>query len=97
MPNNSNSNEYLSVNSKAGLIESHSSFSHIIQIRIIKDSNNKDGWIGKQLSTGKICFFANLNNKISNLIAGQIWEGKIIKSGPRYHQVILLDMAPETN
>lgn len=51
-------------------------------IRVIKDTSNRDGWIGRTLDTNRVCFFLNLSDHIISLESGQVWEAKIIDSKP---------------
>lgn len=70
-----------------------------IQVRIILDPANRDGWISKAIKTGRIAFIANLDTKIESLVPGQVWEAILIADGPRYSRVNLhhLTDGPMTN
>lgn len=60
-----------------------------LQIRIIRDPSNRDGWIGKDLDTDRVAFISNLSSHILDLSPGQIWEAHLIANRPTYDLVDL--------
>lgn len=52
----------------------------IILLRIVREPDNRDGWIGKTIPSGRVCYLRNLSEHILSLAAGQLWRAEIQKS-----------------
>lgn len=60
--------------------------------RIIRDANNKDGWIVQDLASAKVGFIKNLNDYITELSPGQLWEGETLEERDRYSIINLVSI-----
>jgi len=63
-------------------------------IRIVQDTTNRDGWSARLLSSddklsGKVCFIANINYTIQDLMPGQIWNAQLIQDRSNYYTINL--------
>lgn len=63
-------------------------------VRIVRDLNNKDGWVARALtndsSNGKICFLKNIDTLIQDLVPGQLWDASLVEEKPKF-AIINLD------
>jgi len=62
------------------------------QVRILRDTQSKDGWIARTQSH-KVCFIHNIGELIQQLTPGQIWEYKEITDRPTYKVIELTTLA----
>lgn len=63
-------------------------------VRIVRDMNNKDGWVARTLAdsnnSGKIAFIKNIDSLIQDLMPGQLWFASLIEEKPKF-SIINLD------
>lgn len=59
-------------------------------VRIIRDSNNKDGWVVRILASSKVGFIRNIDSVIEQLNPGQLWEATLIEERDKY---AIIDLA----
>ncbi len=58
-------------------------------MRVVKAPQSRDGWIMKDLDTGKVGFISNLNQVILLLRPGQIYDCTIVEARDTYDIVSL--------
>ncbi len=63
-----------------------------INVRIVQDLENRDGWITKAVEDDKIGFISNLSQHIHKLKPGQLYKAEVIQTGPTYQHVRLLHL-----
>ena len=65
----------------------------IIHVRIVRDLNNKDGWVARMLTSegsGKIAFLKNIDSLIQDLVPGQLWTATLLEERQKF-SIIHLD------
>lgn len=55
-----------------------------IDVRIVRDEQNRDGWTARTLSTSTLCFIQNIGAVITQLEPGQVWESDIMEAKDKY-------------
>ncbi len=73
-------------------LEGGKGITDLIEVRIIRDYANQDGWIAKRLDTNQVCFISNLTEKIKDIQPGDIWIASIQSKGARYTKVYLVEI-----
>lgn len=71
----------------------HSATSSTNIMRTVKAPDSRDGWIMKDIETGKVGFISNLNEVIMLLRPGQVWIAKVEEAKETYDIVKLDSLA----
>lgn len=58
-------------------------------VRIIRDHQNRDGWTTRSLEDGKLGFISNIDQAISQIEAGQLWEAELIEEKEKFNILTL--------
>jgi hypothetical protein len=66
-----------------------------IQVRIIRDIERRDGWIGRTVPSDRVTYIRNLSAKLTYLEPGQLWSAEITKSLPHADIVELTSLDQE--
>ncbi len=73
-------------------VDSDTPVAEIFTVRIIRDSDNKDGWICRSLSNSKVGFIKNIDETITQLSSGQLWEATMVEDRAKYAIIHLVSM-----
>jgi len=60
-----------------------------INVRIVRDEQNRDGWTARTLSTSSLCFLFNIGEVITQLEPGQVWEADILEAKEQFTLISL--------
>lgn len=74
-----------------GAAEDNSPAGTLVRARVVRSPTNKDGYILKDMATGKVGFImAPIDWE--QVEAGQLWTAELLTSGPRYFKATLVTL-----
>ena len=74
-----------------GAAEDNSPTGTLIRTRVVRSPTNKDGYILKDMATGKVGFIMPPIDW-EQVEAGQLWTAELLTSGPRYFKATLITL-----
>lgn len=64
----------------------------LLRVRIVRSPNNQDGYVLRDLTTGKYGFIANKAIDWEQVVAGQIWLAEQLTTGDSYFKAQIVEL-----